>query len=661
LTRHLAIIAALFALAVGAIAGDGPARSNQATENDWTGVYVGGHFGVAWGGSEWAAGAANSQIGGRVGLGNPFNFSAGTGSYFQGLQAGYNFEFPSGVLLGVEGDVSFPNTLSGTQAVSLPASDAAHYQDQVLFSSTLRARLGYALGRWLVYSTGGWAWADEQLTRTTANSEESRRSFRSGWTGGAGVETEVGNSWNLELEYLFTDFGAHSASFAGGTQTFASNVTLQSVRLGLNYQLDGKNTERSASSSTGENDWAVHAQTTYLFQNDPPFTSPYVGPHSLIPGQQRETWDATFYVGVRLWSGAELWIDPEIDQGFGLSDTLGVAGFTSGEAYKVGNSYPYARLPRYFLRDTISLGGAAQTVDAAANQFPGSQTADRIVLTLGKFAVTDVFDTNKYAHDPRMDFMNWALVDTGAFDYAADAWGYTYGAAGEWYRGPWTLRAGLFDLSTTPNSEDLDPAFSQFQAVLELEHRHELAGQPGKVAITGYLSRGRMGAYAAAVALSEATGQPADMAPVREYRSRPGVAFNAEQQISMNLGVFVRAGWADGEVEPYDFTDIDRTFAAGVVLQGICWGRPGDTFGLGGVINMISGPHEAYFNAGGLGILVGDGILPNPGAEEIIEAYYSFPIEKMRATLDYQFVNDPGYNEDRGPVSILGARLHAQF
>jgi len=541
---------------------------------------------------------------------------------------------------------------------SLPVGAVAAYEERLLFSGTLRARAGYAFGPWLVYGTAGWAWADEQLTRTSASSEESRRSFRSGWTSGAGIETAIANNWTAELEYLFTDFGLHAATFAGGTQKFQSDITLQSVRLGLNYQLDGHAT---APTSAPAQDWAVHAQTTYLFQNDPPFTSPYVGAHSLIPGQQRETWDATFYVGLRLWRGAELWIDPEIDQGFGLSDTLGVAGFTSGEAYKVGNSYPYARLPRYFVRDTISLGGATQAVEAAANQFAGSQTADRIVLTLGKFGVTDVFDTNKYAHDPRMDFMNWALVDTGAFDYAADAWGYTYGGAVEWYRGPWTLRAGLFDLSTTPNSEDLDPNFSQFQTVLELEHRHELAGEPGKIAVTGYLSRGRMGTYAAAVALSDATGQPADMAPVREYRSRPGISFNAEQQISKDLGVFARAGWADGQVEPYDFTDIDRTFAAGLVLQGSGWGRPEDALGLGGVINTISTAHQAYFNAGGLGILVGDGILPNPGPEKILEAYYSFPIEKLRATVDYQFVSNPGYNEDRGPVSILGARLHSQF
>lgn len=161
-----------------------------------------------------------------------------------------------------------------------------------------------------------------------------------------------------------------------------------------------------------------------------------------------------------------------------------------------------------------------------------------------------MFDTNKYAHDPRADWMNWAFVDTGSFDYAADAWGYTYGAAAEWYQGAWTLRAGVFDLSIEPNSEVLDPDFSQYQLVAELEHRHELWGEPGKLAVTGFVSRARMGTYTAAVALAEATGQPAEMAPVREYRSRPGIGFNAEQQVTAELGLFARAASSTARSRP---------------------------------------------------------------------------------------------------------------
>ena len=323
--------------------------------------------------------------------------------------------------------------------------------------------------------------------------------------------------------------------------------------------------------------------------------------------------------------GAELWVNPEIDQGFGLSSTLGIAGFPSGEAYKIGFSVPYARLPRMFVRQTIDLGGDTEKVEAGINQFAGSQTTNRLVITVGKFSVSDIFDTIGYAHNPREDFMNWALVDAGTFDYAADAWGYTYGAAVEWYRGNWTLRGGLFDLSIVPNSTDLDPQFGQFQWVGEIEHRHELWGLPGKVAVNGFLSRGRMGSFEDAILLAQITGGHADITAVRRYQSRGGVSVLAEQQLASDFGVFARAGWANGNIEPYEFTDIDRTVAAGLSLRGTRWGRPDDTVGLAGIVNGISAVHQAFLNAGGLGILVGDRQLPNAGSEKIIEMYYSFP------------------------------------
>src|SRR5262249_14783885 len=153
---------------------------------------------------------------------------------------------------------------------------------------------------------------------------------------------------------------------------------------------------------------------------------------SLISNQSRETWDATLFAGARLWNGAEIWFNPEIDQGFGLSDTLGVAGFPSGEAYKLGQNYPYFRLHRVFVRQTINLGGETEKIEGDANQFGGEQSSNRLVLTVGKFSTPDIFDTNKYAHDPRNDFLNWTVIDAGTFDYAADAWAFTFGAAAEW-------------------------------------------------------------------------------------------------------------------------------------------------------------------------------------------------------------------------------------
>ena len=170
-----------------------------------------------------------------------------------------------------------------------------------------------------------------------------------------------------------------------------------------------------------------------------------------------------------------------------------------------------------------------------------------------------------------------------------------------------------------------------------------------------------MGRFDDALALAQATGTTPDTADVRRYASRPGVSMNFEQQVVPNVGMFGRVGWADGSTEPYEFTDVDRTASLGLSVSGKAWSRPDDTFGLAGVVNEISRAHIAYFNAGGLGILIGDGQLPHPGPEQIIETYYSLPIGSWKATLDYQFILNPAYNRDRGPVSIFATRLHAQF
>jgi high affinity Mn2+ porin len=683
--RGLRVVMGLMALAGSAVAADMPVKAPPpaSTAYDWTGAYVGGHIGYAAGSSHWSAmptGAPGPAQSGSLDLFKAFNGFDGMGSYFEGFQAGYNYMLPSRWLFGVEADVSFPNTITGTSTLSSAASGMVSYAETVEFSGTLRGRVGYApdLGttHWLLYATGGFAWSYDQFTRTqiagtpadgTAVPGQVENLFvvpRVGGVVGAGLELALPSNWTARLEYLFTDYGNRSVTFPAGAQRFSSDLNVSELRFGLNYRLNGDPSTGSAAIAppTPEFDnFAVHGQTTVLSQYVFPFRNPFSGQNSLDPNQGRETWDATAYLGMRLWQGAELWVNPEIDQGFGLSSTLGVAGFPSGEAYKVGASVPYARVPRYFVRQTIDLGGDTQKVDGSASQFSGSQTANRLVLTVGKFAVTDIFDTNKYAHDPRSDFMNWALIDTGTFDYASDAWGFTYGAAAEWYQGDWTVRGGLFDLSVVPNDVELDPHFAQFQWVGEIERRYDLWGQPGKIAVTGFLSRGRMGSFSDAIALAAATGGVPETSAVREYKSRAGLSFNLEQQITADLGMFARAGFTNGNIEPYEFSDIDRTAAAGLVLAGKSWGRPDDTVGLAGVINGISGVHQAYLNAGGLGILVGDGMLPHPAPEQIVEAYYQLPVSFFKLTLDYQFIVNPAYNSDRGPASVVAARMHAQF
>jgi high affinity Mn2+ porin len=257
--------------------------------------------------------------------------------------------------------------------------------------------------------------------------------------------------------------------------------------------------------------------------------------------------------------------------------------------------------------------------------------------------------------------MNWSLVDAGTFDYAADAWGFTYGGALEWYQGRWVARTGLFDLSVVPNSADLDSGFHQYQVVYELEHQHSINGQPGTIAVVGFVSRGRMGRYTDALAEAARTGLAPNTAEVRRFSSRPGLNANLAQQVASDAGVFARLGWADGSVEPYEFTDIDRTASAGLSVAGSRWRRRNDVVGIAAVFNGISNTHRSYLAAGGLGILVGDGQLPHPGIESIVETYYRVPVGPWQLTGDYQFIIHPAFNRDRGPVSVVSARLRAQF
>ena len=594
-----------------------------------------------------------------------------------GLQGGYNLMLPSRLVVGFEADVIAPSVVGGDERVRTRALGPALYDEETLIAGTLRSRIGYAWGNWLPYVTGGFAWTfdreafnDTESTLTASRllrpaTFDHQLLWRLGWTIGAGIEFPFAPNWTLRAEYLFTDFGYQATTLPTAAQRVDANLSESQIRFGLNYKLPTDKVQWN--NTTADNlgpaleNVAFHAQTTFIEQYAAPFRSPYQGANSLASNSGREGWDVTLYAGLRPWHGAEIWINPEIDQGFALSDFHGVAGFVNNDPSK-GSSYPFARIQRAFFQQTFDLGGDVHKVDADLNQFAQTETENRVVVTAGKFATGDIFDLNKYAQDARQDFMNLAVVSTGTYDYASDAFGYTYGVATEWYQGPWTLRGGYFDLSRISAGVELDPGFHEFQWVGELERRYDLLGQPGKILFTYYFSRGDMGTYNAAVSLSQLTGEPANVALVRQARSRSGIGGNLEQQITPDLGIFARAGIANGNVQDYEITDIDRTATVGLSQSGKPWGRPDDTFGLAGNINTITKAHQAYFNAGGLGIVIGDGALPHPGPEQILEAYYRYNLSSLwHVTLDYQFVNNPAYNRDRGPVSIVATRLHADF
>ena len=514
--------------------------------------------------SHWSEGQSVGA-GGVFELGQGYDFSSGTGSYAIGFQGRYDHMDASHHVFGVEGDIWFPNTLRGSQTFNT-AVGSASYSETVQFSGTLRGRLGYAAGNWLFYLTGGFAWSFDQFSRSQISGASTVSNVavgagesvslipRYGGAIGAGTEVILNDNWSARIEYLFIDYASRNVAFPAAAAQFDSSLALQTIRVGLDYKLGEKTIApdlfTKSVTALELDQFAFHGQTTFIEQYAAPFRSPYLGPQSLSPNQGRESLDFMYFIGTKLWKEAELWIDPEFNQGFGLSDTKGIAGFPSGASFKVGSDVPYARIQRFFVRQTIDLGGNTQKVEADQNQFAGSNTTDRLVITLGKFSISDVFDQNKYAQNPRKDFMNWALIDAGTYDYAADAWGYTYGAAAEWYQGPWTLRAGVFDVSTEPNGTDLDTTFSQFQLDGEIERRYSLWNRPGKVAVTGFLTRAKLGTYQDAIALAQATGAPADIAAVRQYRSRSGLSMKLEQEVIDDLGLFARAGFASGDVEP---------------------------------------------------------------------------------------------------------------
>jgi high affinity Mn2+ porin len=453
----------------------------------------------------------------------------------------------------------------------------------------------------------------------------------------------------------FTYLGGVTVVAASGLLCWPTTCAAQSP--GATTPPSGVPVTRDETEEVEPESWAIHGQATNLWLLQPGFRSSSQGPQSLnAVTNGRETVDVTLYAGLRPWPGAEFWINPEIDQGFGLSDTFGVAGYPSGEAYKVGKVHPYALIQRAFLRQTIDLAGEPERLRPDLNQLAGTQSADRLVLTIGKYSVVDLFDTNSYAHDPRNDFLNWSIIDQGAFDYAANSWGFTYGAAAEWYQDWSTIRAGLFDLSTVPNSADLSNGVSQGQLVTELEERHSLGDQPGKLKLLYWLSWGRLGTYGDAIALGAATGQTPSTAAVRRFRTKDGFGLNLEQQVADDLGVFARASLSNGSVEEIDFTDINQSVSAGLSLAGSRWERPDDTVGLAAVVNRVSHQGKLYLAAGGLGQL------PNAGPEQIVEAYYAVAVFRVaRFTADYQFIKNPAYNRDRGPVSIFGLRLHLAY
>ena len=354
--------------------------------------------------------------------------------------------------------------------------------------------------------------------------------------------------------------------------------------------------------------------------------------------------------------------NPELMQGFGLNNTLGVAGFPNGEAQK--SNFPASRIDiaRVFVRQTFGLGGEQEMIEDGPNQVAGKQDSSRITVTAGRFAVLDIFEGNGYSHDPRVDFLNWNMYCCGSYDVTMDKIGYTWGAAVELNQKNWAIRGGYLLVPTVSNVNTFDTQIPEHgEYIGELEVRYSLFAQPGKLRLMGWANIATMGSYTEALAMPATTPNYPDITQTRQVRTNYGFVVNMEQAITPDLGIFARASWSPGLVELIGWTDCDESFSFGTVLKGSAWGRPDDKIGVGGLVEGLSPIARAYFAAGGLGILIGDGQL-NYRPEQILEADYAYSLNKWATlTFDYQFVANPGYNADRGPVSVFTGRLHAQF
>jgi high affinity Mn2+ porin len=409
------------------------------------------------------------------------------------------------------------------------------------------------------------------------------------------------------------------------------------------------------------NRFSYHFQLTAVGQWHPDFHSPYAGQNSLLKHEGIQTsLTSTLFLGVRLWKGAELYFDPELAGGSGLSSTLGVAGFPNGETFRVGDPKPTVYVARGYFKQTIWLTKDFEYVADDVNQVATKVPKHSLSFQFGKMSMADVYDDNAFAHDPRTQFLNWSLMNNGAWDYPANTRGYTFALVAQYRYYNWYAKVSTSLMPKVANGPDLEWNMKHSHSeTVEIEHRHDLFGRKGAFRLLGYFTSAPMGSYADAVQLDTA-----NVAATRKTgRIKAGFGVSFDQQAMPWLGFFVRGGWNDGHTETWAFTEIDNTVSFGLAGNGKPWGRYQDQWGLAFSRNGISPNHRKYLAAGGYGFIIGDGQLPNYKTEWIMELYYSLrPFRNwLYITPDYQLILHPAYNADRGPVNVIGLRVHVEI
>ncbi|HLK27173.1 MAG TPA: carbohydrate porin [Puia sp.] len=420
-----------------------------------------------------------------------------------------------------------------------------------------------------------------------------------------------------------------------------------------------------------DSSWSFHFQLTIISQAHSGFKSLYSGNNSLADSVElgATSITSTMFIGRKLWKGAAIYLNPELSGGKGLSYALGVAGALNGETYRIGDPSPVLSIARLYLQQSISLDKKNyDDVDEGINQIKDKVPSSRIQLTGGKFSMSDFYDRNSYSHDPRTQFMNWSLMSNGAWDYPANTKGYTFGLIAELIKPTWSLRVSSVAVPKIANHPEMEYKFSKAHSeTAELEKKININKRKGAVRLLFSYTASRAPTYQQgmdALKTNDTTllNVISGNGEGSSYGGKKtGLALNIEQELTDAIGAFARIGWNDGKHATWAFTEIDQTLQLGLSFKGTRWKRNDDVAGIAFVANGISSDHRDFLKAGGYGFIIGDGNL-NYGHESILEAYYNAKIYNwFWLTFDYQFVNHPGYNKDRGPAHVFGIRGHVEL
>ncbi len=416
-----------------------------------------------------------------------------------------------------------------------------------------------------------------------------------------------------------------------------------------------------------------HAQTTYVWQAKPAFGALYSGPNSLITSRERSySFTATGDLGLRLWPGGQLHFNPEAAQGVPLSNLTGAGGISNGELARTSGPDLTLYKARLFLQQRWDAGGESESVDADFNELGGKAAARRWTLTVGNFSLLDYFDNNPYAKDPREQFLNWSFLTHGAWDYAADARGYTIGAIIEYRTPQWSVRAGRVMMPRESNGLKLDWQLGQHygdQIEIESTLPVTLPAGPMRGRLLLFRNRANMGSFADALTLAAATGGTPEVSLVRHDQTKTGWGLTLEAPLGPDAGLFLRASRNNGRAETFAFTEIDSQVSVGGQFTGAAWNRANDRVGVALAVNGISQDHRRYLADGGLGFFLGDGAL-NYAPERVFETYYRWALPELSTrvgrlqsavSVGWQNIRNPGYNQDRGPVNVYSVRFHTEF